>query len=83
MPPKQDSNVDRITALEGHFGTLTSLIEEMRAEMKANHQRSVEIEKRAEERHRQEAEEKQSRVEAIAKANHDHPRSVPEATVET
>lgn len=83
MPPKQDSNADCITALEGQFGSLTSLIEDMRAEMKANHQHSLEIEKRAEEHQRQASEEKQMRVETVATPNPDQPRSVQEATVET
>lgn len=69
MPPKQNSNADRITALEEQFGTLTTLLEDMRAEMKANHQRSLEIEQKAKERHCKVAEEKQTRVESGETSN--------------
>lgn len=60
MPPKQDNNTERITAIEGHLGGLSSILETMRAkakeireEAKMNTQRLLEMEKRAKERHQQ------------------------------
>lgn len=83
MPPKQDSNMDRITALEGHLGGLTSLIKDIRAEMKANHQRTLEMEQRAEERHRESKEEKSQAVAAVATTNPGNPKSTKGSADET
>ena len=83
MPPKQDSNADRITAIEGQLGGLTSVIEEMRAEMKTNHQRSLEMKKCTEERHRQSTEEKQTGVESAVMSNPENPRSMKGSAEET
>lgn len=83
MPPKQDSNSDRITALEGQFGGLTSVIEKLCVDLKANHQLVIEMEKSAEERHRQAQEEKQSRVETAATSKPDIPRSAKNSAEET
>lgn len=53
MAPKQDSNSERITAVESQLGGLTGLTEKICAETKTNNQRLLEMEKRAEERHLQ------------------------------
>ena len=78
MPPKQDSSADRMTAIEGQLGGLASIIEDMRAEMKANNLRALENEKRVEERHRQSL----IGVTIAAVTNLENPRSVKEGAVE-
>lgn len=60
MPPKTETNTERITAIEGQLGGLASVLEtiraeakEMREEARLNSQRLLEMEKRADERHQQ------------------------------
>ena len=60
MPPKPDTNTERIMAIEGQLGGLSSILEtmrteakEIREEAKMNTQRLLEMERRAEERHQQ------------------------------
>ena len=74
MPPKQDSNSDCITALEG---SITSILEKLQEASKATDKRFLEMEKRAEERHIQSmaSKEKPSGASQEVTENPGNPRS--------